>query len=57
MTVQHLESLYPDRSEWLSHCEQFCRAITLPITCRMITLMLALVKNITLETQLNHGSS
>ena len=30
MTVQHLESLYPDRSEWSSHCEQFRQAIALP---------------------------
>jgi hypothetical protein len=30
MTVQHLESLYPDRSEWSSHCEQLRQASTLP---------------------------
>ena len=30
MTVQHLESLYPERPEWSSRCEQLRQAITLP---------------------------
>ncbi len=30
MTVQHLESLYPDVAEWTSNCGQLPQATTLP---------------------------
>jgi hypothetical protein len=30
MTLQHLESLYPDLAEWTSNCEQLRQATTLP---------------------------
>lgn len=53
MTVQHLESLYPDRSEWLSHCEQLRQAMTLPDLVWMALQLGLLFARLAVEQELN----
>ena len=54
MTVQHLESLYPDRAEWTSGCEQFRQANTLPELVWMALQIGMLFARIAVEQELNH---
>ena len=54
MTVQHLESLYPDRAEWLSHCEQFRQAITLPELVWTALQLGLLFARLAVEQELNN---
>jgi hypothetical protein len=56
MTVQHLESLYPDRSEWLSRCEQLRQASTLPDLVWMALQLGLLFARLAVEQELNNRS-
>jgi hypothetical protein len=53
MTVQHLESLYPDRAEWSSGCEQFRQANTLPELVWMALQVGMLFARIAVEQELS----
>ena len=54
MTVQHLESLYPDRSEWLAHCEQLRQASTLPEIVWMALQLGLLFARLAVEQELHN---
>lgn len=54
MTVQHLESLYPDRAEWTLYCEQLSQASTLPEMVWIGLQMGLLFARLVVEQELNN---
>lgn len=54
MTLQHLESLYPERAEWLSRCEQLREAITLPDLVWMALQLGLLFARLAVEQELSN---
>jgi hypothetical protein len=54
MTVQHLESLYPENKEWLSGCEQLQQAITLPDLVWMALQLGLLFARLAVEQELTN---
>ena len=56
MTVQHLESLYPDLAEWTSKCEQLRQAKTLPELVWLGLQLALLFARLAVEQELNNRS-
>ena len=54
MTVQHLESLYPDLAEWTSNCEQLRQATTLPELVWLGLQLGVLFARLAVEQELNN---
>jgi hypothetical protein len=57
MTVQHLESLYPDLAEWRSHCEQLRQTKTLPELVWIGLQLGLLFARLAVEQELNNRAS
>ena len=57
MTVQHLESLYPDLAEWTSNCQQIRQANTLPELVWLGLQLGLLFARLVVERELNERSS
>jgi hypothetical protein len=57
MTVQHLESLYPDLAEWTSNCEQLRQATTLPELVWLGLQLGVLFARLAVEQELSSGAS
>lgn len=54
MTVQHLESLYPDLAEWIFNCEQLRQATTLPELVWLGLQLGLLFARLAVEQELNN---
>ena len=54
MTIQHLESLYPDLAEWTSNCEQLRQATTLPELVWLGLQLGVLFARLAVEQELNN---
>jgi hypothetical protein len=54
MTLQHLENLYPDRTEWLSRCERLRQSITLPDLVWMALQLGLLFARLAMEQELSN---